>query len=141
MRPNIFTAFIPFVLTALTFNAHANDLIFKCKFKNDRQVSLYKDADNITYSFGKIESKPDLKLKTKKDQLNINLENLSGRYATNSIEIKNGTYSYKLITSVDRIADEQEPSTSLTAIKDNKNLTTFQCIKGSEEGSLISIDD
>lgn len=141
MRSILFTAPIFFLFTVLTFNVHANDLIFKCKFENSKQVSLYKNENDITYSFGKIGSKPDLKLKRKKDQLSLDLGNLSGRYITNSIKIKNGIYSYQLTTSVDRIADEQIPSTSLTVMKNDKSLTTIQCIKDSEEGSLISIDD
>ncbi len=140
MRSILFTAPTFFLVTTLTFNVHANDLIFKCRFESSKQVSLYKNDNYITYSFGKVGSKPDLELKRKKDQLSLDLEKLSGRYATNSIKIKNGIYSYQLSTSVDRIADEQIPSTSLTVMKNDKNLTTFRCIKDSEEGSLISID-
>lgn len=133
--------FISLAFTVLAFNSHANDLIFKCTFKNSKQVSLYKTDRNITYSFGKLNSTPELQLNKKREEIESNFENLSGRYATNSIKIKNGSYSYKLTTSVDRVADEQEPLTSLTVAKNNNDLTTFQCIKGSEEGSLISIDD
>ncbi|KAB8312646.1 hypothetical protein EH228_06325 [Erwinia endophytica] len=131
--------FIPLALIALTFNAHANDLIFKCTFKNSKQVSLYKKSNNIIYSFGKTNSKPDLQLHKKIEEIETDLENLSGRYATNSIKIKNGIYSYKLTTSVDRIADQQDPLTSLTVAKNNNDLTTLQCIKGSEVGSIVSI--
>lgn len=133
--------FIKFTLTALTFNVYASDVIFKCAFKNNKQVSLYKKTENIIYSFGKIGEKPDLELNRKREQIETNLGNLSGRYVTNSIIIKNGTYGYKLTTSVDRIAEEQEPSTSLTVMKNDNDLTTLQCMKGSEVGSLISIDN
>lgn len=133
--------YIPLSLIALTFNVHASDMIFKCMFKNHKQVSLYKKSNDITYTFGKPGEKPDLELNRKKDQIETNLGNLSGRYATNSIIIKNGVYGYKLTTSVDRIAEEQEPSTSLTVTKNDNDITTLQCMKGSEEGSLISIDD
>ncbi|AFJ47023.1 hypothetical protein [Shimwellia blattae] len=140
MRKNLLTAPV-FLLVALTFNVSANDIIFRCKFENDKQVSLYKKDNEIIYSFGRAGSKSDLELKRKKDQLSLNFENSSGRYITNSIEIKNGIYDYQLTTSVDRIADEQIPSTSLTVKKNNKTLTTLPCIKNSEEGSLISIND
>lgn len=125
----------------LAFNSHANDLIFKCTFKNSKKVSLYETNGNIIYSFGKSNSTPELQLNINRKEIESNFGDLSGRYATNSIKIKNGSYSYKLTTSIDRIADEQEPLTSLTVAKNNNDLTTFQCIKGSEEGSLISIDD
>jgi len=82
-----------------------------------------------------------MQLQKKRDEIDTNLENLSGRYATNSIKIKNGNYSYKLTTSVDRIAVQQDPLTTLTVAKSNNDLTTLQCIKGSEEGALISIDN
>ncbi|GEM_PF-978449 len=141
MQINRLAFFIPLASIVLIFNAHANDLIFKCKFKNSKQVSLYKKSSSIIYSFGKPNSKPELQLQKKRDEIDTNLENLSGRYATNSIKIKNGNYSYKLTTSVDRIAVQQDPLTTLTVAKSNNDLTTLQCIKGSEEGSLISIDN
>lgn len=133
--------FIHLTLTALTFNVYASDVIFKCTFENNKQVSLYKKTGNIIYSFGKIGEKPDLELNRKREQIETSLGNLSGRYATNSIVVKNGIYGYKLTTSVDRIAEKQEPSTSLTVMKNDNDLTTLQCIKDSETGSLISIDD
>ncbi|MFW0697063.1 hypothetical protein [Pantoea sp. R13S299] len=133
--------FIQLALIALTFNVSANEPIFKCKLNKNKQLILYKNTNSITYSFGKIGFKPELELSRKKEQIDIDLENLSGRYATNSIEFTNGKFSYKITTGVDRIANEQKPSTSLTVIENNIELTTLQCIKGSEEGSLLNIND
>ena len=121
--------------------ANANDLIFKCDIKNHKQINLHAKSGDVIYSFGKFGEKPELELSRKKKQIETNFGNLSGRYATNSIIIRNGNYSYRLTTSVDRIADIQEPSTSLTVMKNDKDLTTLQCIKGSEVGALIAIDD
>ncbi|CAM3861539.1 hypothetical protein ACLLS5_002436 [Salmonella enterica] len=121
--------------------ASANDLIFKCDVKNHKQISLHTKSGDVIYSFGRIGEKPEFELSRKKQQIETNFENLSGRYATNSIIIRNGNYSYRLTTSIDRIADIQEPSTSLTVMKNDKDLTTLQCIKGSEVGALIAIDD
>lgn len=129
------------MLTTLSFHASANSLIFKCETKGHKQINLYKISDSIVYTFGKSGSKPEIKLIRKKENLAMNFENLSGRYATNTIEIKNGNYSYRLTTSVDRIASEQEPTTSLTVIKNGNDLTSIQCLKGSEIGALISIED
>lgn len=130
-----------FALITSCFYASANDLIFKCEFKNHKQIYMHKSDDNVIYSFGKKEDKPEIELIRKRQQLETNFENLSGRYATNTIIIKNGNYSYRLTTSVDRISDFQEPSTSLTVMKGEKDLTALQCIKGSEIGSLIAVDD
>jgi len=123
------------------FQASANDLIFKCDVKNHKQIILHTKSGDVIYSFGRTGGKPELELSRKKQQIETNFENLSGRYATNSIIIRNGNYSYRLTTSIDRIADIQEPSTSLTVMKNDKDLTTLQCIKGSEVGALIAIDD
>jgi hypothetical protein len=123
------------------FHASANGLIFKCDVKNNKQINLYKKSDDVIYSFGRLGEKPELELARKKKQIETNFENSSGRYATNSIIIKNANFGYRLTTSIDRIADVQEPSTSLTVMKNDKDLTTLQCIKGSEVGSLIAIDD
>lgn len=141
MRLKKTTTVILITLMTLSFNTLANDLIFKCDIKNNKHVSLYKDLNYITYYFGKNNSPPDIELKRKKEQLNINIGNPSGRYLTNSIGINNGVYSYRLTTSVDRIADEQIPKTSLTVMKDGKDLTSLDCVKGSEVGALIAIDD
>lgn len=121
--------------------ASANDLIFKCDVKNHKQINLHAKSDDIIYSFGRIGEKAEIELPRKKQQVETNFGNLSGRYATNSIIIRNGNYSYRLTTSIDRIANIQEPSTSLTVMKNDKDLTTLQCIKGSEVGALIAIDD
>ncbi|EJI6848072.1 hypothetical protein NFU85_000435 [Salmonella enterica] len=121
--------------------ASAKDLIFKCDVKNHKQISLHTKSGDVIYSFGRVGEKPEFELSRKKQQIETNFENLSGRYATNSIIIRNGNYSYRLTTSIDRIADIQESSTSLTVMKNDKDLTTLQCIKGSEVGALIAIDD
>jgi len=141
MKMRKFILFISFLLSALSFNTNANSLIFKCKFNNNKQVSLFKEGNDVIYSFEKPDSNPDLKITRKRSQIDTNFGNLSGRYATNTIEIKNGAYSYRLTTSIDRIAKEQEPMTSLTVIKDKNYITSLQCLKGSEKGELISIDD
>lgn len=136
---------LKFVYLALLFpcfnlnanaNANANNLIFKCDIKNHKQIVLYKNSDNIIYSFGKSGEKPEIELSRKKQQIVTNFEASSGRYATNSIIINNGNYGYRLTTSIDRIADIQEPTTSLTVMRNDKDLTNFQCIKGSEAGRL-----
>lgn len=141
MRSQKTAIFLSLTLIALSFNSSANDLIFKCTTKNNKEIKLYKNGNTIQYSFGKIGAKPELELNKRKEELDVNLENLSGRYATNSIEIKNGIYSYRLTTSVDRIANEQDPITSLTVIKNGEGLTSLQCLKGSEIGTIISIND
>lgn len=141
MRLKMTTTAILMALMTLSFSVTANNLIFKCDIKNNKQVRLYKNLTYITYSFGKINTNPDIELKRKKEQLDIKTDNPSGRYLTNSIGINNGIYSYRLTTSVDRIADEQVPITSLTVMKYGKDLTSLGCIKGSEVGALIAIDD
>lgn len=102
---------------------------------------LYKDSNEIEYLFGKIGSAPDIELRREISQLDVDMANLSGRYLTNSIIIKNKAYGYRLTTSVDKIADEQVPKSTLTIMKNGKDLTSFQCIKGSEVGALIAIQD
>jgi hypothetical protein len=129
------------VLIMLSFYTNANSLIFKCSTSNNKQITLSRDGTNFIYSFGKTGHSSEIELVRKRNQLIIDFDNVSGRYATNSIEIENDNYSYQLTTSVDRIADEQEPTTSLAVMKNRKYLTTFQCLKGSELGSLINIDN
>lgn len=127
-------------LCSLSVNANNNNLIFTCSIANNKQILLYKDDNKIIYSFGKTKQKPEIILTREKNELNIKLGDFSGRYASNSIEIKNGSYVYKLATSVDRIAEEQKPHTSLSVLQGNKELTSLPCIEGSEDGSLLNIE-
>ena len=130
-----------FTLSFISHFSYASAVFFKCDFKNNKEVVLSRDGNDIYYIFGKKNSSPDIILKEKKERLDINFEDLSGRYLTNSLTIHNYSYSYRLITSVDRIADIQEPETSLTVLKNGEELTSLRCLKGSEVGALISIND
>lgn len=133
-------------LLALTSLLHTSvvcseENIFSCTTENHKKVRLYKEEGKIIYSFGKDEKKPEIILVRKKEDLGVNLENPSGRYLSSTIEIYNKKYTYQIITSVDRIADTQEPKTSLIVMNDKKYLASLNCIKGSEVGSLININN
>jgi hypothetical protein len=139
IKPSIYLLALTSLLhTSVVFS---EENIFSCTTENHKKVRLYKEEGKIIYSFGKKGKTPEIKLYRKKDDLVINLENTAGRYISSTIVVRNKKYEYQLTTSIDRIADTQEPQTSITVMNDQKYLTSLKCIKGSEVGALINIDN
>lgn len=121
-------------------NANANDLVFKCTTDNNKQVALYRNGDSIQYIFGKKNSKPELELIRKESDVQIDLEDPEGGGLSNSVEIKNGAYSYQLISNIDKFTEEHESTTSLNIMKGEDVIKTLYCTPNSVYGDLINID-
>jgi len=130
----------PAFLVVFIMNANANDLVFKCTTDNNKQVSLYRDGENIKYIFGKKNSKPELEIIRKKSDVQIDLEDPEGGGLSNSVEVKNGVYSYQLISNIDKFSEEHESTTSLNIMKGKNVIKTLYCTPKSVYGDLINID-
>lgn len=128
------------VVFSMNANANANDLVFKCTTDNNKQVSLYRDGENIKYIFGKKNSKPELEVIRKKSDVQIDLEDPDGGGLSNSVEVKNGAYSYQLISNIDKFSEGHESTTSLNIIKGEHVIKTLYCTPNSVYGDLINID-
>ncbi|MEP9008064.1 hypothetical protein [Enterobacter bugandensis] len=128
------------VIFSMNANANANDLVFKCTTNNNKQVSLYRDGENIKYIFGKKNSKPELEIIRKKSDVKIDLEDPEGGGLSNSVEVKNGAYSYQLISNIDKFSEEHESTTSLNIMKGENVIKTLYCTPNSVYGDLINID-
>ncbi|HFK5807045.1 TPA: hypothetical protein ACG0L8_001951 [Enterobacter bugandensis] len=128
------------VVFSMNANANANDLVFKCTTNNNKQVSLYRDGENIKYIFGKKNSKPELEIIRKKSDVKIDLEDPEGGGLSNSVEVKNGAYSYQLISNIDKFSEEHESTTSLNIMKGENVIKTLYCTPNSVYGDLINID-
>ncbi|AZZ43715.1 hypothetical protein C1896_01495 [Pseudomonadaceae bacterium SI-3] len=114
--------------------------LFSCKTKSNKFLELHKQDNTITYKFGKINSQPELELKKSLDEVEILIGNASGSELTNSISFANGEYTYTVISSVNKVADVQEPKHGILVKKNSNYLTYISCISASVEGSLLDFE-
>jgi hypothetical protein len=114
--------------------------LFSCKTKSNKFLELHKQDNTITYKFGKINSPPELELKKSSDEVEILIGNASGSELTNSISFANGEYTYTVISSVNKVADVQEPKHGILVKKNSNYLTYISCIPASVEGSLLDFE-
>jgi len=129
--------FLIFFSGRLTINVYAQEMVFECLTSKNKAVSLYQDGDDITYKFGKTNSKPDIIIKRKLQKLNIKQEIPVGSGLDSSIEFKNGTYSYTINESLNRVSEDHE-STAWLDVKKNENIiNSIDC--NVNNGSLTDI--
>lgn len=131
---------VPAFLVTFSINVNANGLVFKCTTDNNKEVTLSRDGGDIKYTFGRKNSKPELELIRKESDVQIDLEDPEGGGLSNSVEIKNGKYSYQLISDIDKFTEEHESTTSLNIMKGEDVIKTLYCTPNSVYGDLINID-
>lgn len=129
---------IVILTSSLSINASANELVFKCSTKNNKLISIYQDGRNLTYEFGKKDSKPEIELTKNKDQLNITQEIPVGTGLNSSVEFKNGIYSYTINESLNRVSDEHEAYAWLDVSKNKDVISSIDC--SIDYGSLSYIN-
>jgi hypothetical protein len=122
----------------LTINVYAQEMVFECLTSNDKAVSLYQDGDDITYKFGKTNSKPDIIIKRKLQKLNIKQEIPVGSGLDSSIEFENGTYSYTINESLNRVSEDHESTAWLDVKKNGNIINSIDC--NVNNGSLTDIN-
>ncbi|USR59824.1 hypothetical protein NFJ01_16350 [Lelliottia amnigena] len=123
---------------SLSTNVSAHELIFKCSTENNKSISVYKDGENLTYTFAKKNTQPEMELTRKKEQLSITQEIPVGTGLNSSIEFKNGIYSYTITESLNRVSDEHEASAWLDVSKNKDVISSMDCYI--DYGSLSDID-
>lgn len=114
--------------------------LFSCKTKSNKILELHKQDNTIIYKFGKLNSPPELELKKSSDEVQIVIGSASGSELTNSISFVNGEYTYTVISSVNKVADVQEPKHGILVKKNSNYLTYISCISASVEGSLLDLE-
>jgi len=114
--------------------------LFSCKTKSNKILELHKQDNTIIYKFWKINSPPELELKKTSDEVQIVIGSASGSELTNSISFVNGEYTYTVISSVNKVADVQEPKHGILVKKNSNYLTYIPCISASVKGSLLDFE-
>ncbi|EHN8829013.1 hypothetical protein L8P91_06925 [Enterobacter bugandensis] len=128
---------IAMLASSLSINANANELMFKCSTQNNKTISIYQDGNNLTYKFGRKNSKPEMDLTKNKEQLSITQEIPVGTGLNSSVEFKNGIYSYTINESLNRVSDEHEASAWLDVSKNKDIISSIDC--NIDYGSLSDI--
>lgn len=128
---------IAMLASSLSINANANKLMFKCSTQNNKTISIYQDGNNLTYKFGRKNSKPEMDLTKNKAQLSITQEIPVGTGLNSSVEFKNGIYSYTINESLNRVSDEHEASAWLDVSKNKDIISSIDC--NIDYGSLSDI--
>ncbi|TYP64433.1 hypothetical protein [Stutzerimonas stutzeri] len=113
---------------------------FSCTIKPNKYLKINKQENTIIYAFGRHKHPPELELKKTLDEVVISTGNVSGSELTNSISFANGDYTYTVISSVNRVADIQEPKHGILVQKNSDYLTYLPCISTSVDGSLLDLE-
>lgn len=113
---------------------------FYCKSESDKTLELYKQNNTISYKFGHPGRTPDLELNRLVDEVDISIGNVIGSELSNSATFTNGSYSYTVISTINRVADVQTPEHGILVKKNSNYLTYISCISASVEGSLLDLE-
>lgn len=129
---------LPSLLTAQTIDSGVP--FFRCATQSNKVVELLKEGDTIIYRFGQANSAPELELARPSREVSISIGTVSGNELSNSITFANGEYRYRIISSVNRIADTQTPRHGVMVMRNSSRLAYIACIPGSVGGSLLDVE-
>lgn len=113
---------------------------FYCKSKSDKTLELYKQNNTISYKFGHPGRTPDLELNRLVDEVYISIGNATGSELSNSVTFTNSSYSYTVISTINRVTDVQIPEHGILVEKNSKYLSYISCIPASVRGNLLDVE-
>lgn len=137
---HVITYIIVVLTVPLTAATERLPPFFYCKSKSDKTLELYKQNNTISYKFGHPGRTPDLELNRLIDEVYISTGNATGSELSNSVTFTNGSYSYTVISTINRVADVQIPKHGILVKKNSNYLTYISCISASVEGSLLDLE-
>lgn len=114
--------------------------IFMCKTKNNKNIEVYRDGDMVTYSFGRSDYPPELKLTRSMADLEVAIGSVSGNEISNSITFSNGVYAYRVMTTINKVSATQEPRHGVLVKKKTKYLAYIDCVPETVQGSLLDLE-
>lgn len=116
--------------------------VFSCatETETERNVEVFKGKNTFTYSFGRRNQTPELRLTRAIGDVRILINDISGNELTSSISFSNGNYTYIVKSTTNRVQDMQEPRYGVLIKKNSKYLSYIACKPGSERGSLLDVE-
>lgn len=101
---------------------------------------LEKEDMHFIYSFGKLDSEPEIIIKERIDAAEIKLSEPEGSNIVTSITIKNGKYAYEVFTSTDRMDALHSSHSGIFISSGNNFINRILCINESKSGNLLNLD-
>ncbi|KGQ33206.1 hypothetical protein [Gallibacterium anatis] len=130
------------VITLISNNAFSDENLFFCETENGKKIYLSKDNEFFTYkAINAKTGEKELIFKNRiEDVREITPEDYqyTGRSLNYSYEVKNGSYSYVLTTSTDRITLEN--SSYITILKNGKDIKELICKNNRNKEESINFD-
>ena len=116
--------------------------VFQCTATNNKQIEVCDAGKTINYSFGKHGKKPELALSVPRDQATTFQWHGIGRYINYSVSIPNGSYTYTVYTSIDKLEENEAKGfeAGVMVEKSDEHLVTVICRDTTVVEALEGID-
>ena len=105
----------------------SGEILFLCKTKNGKTITLTDSGSTIDYSFGKSGTKPEIDLKVPRDK--VRSVQFSGPFGRSVYEVRvpNGNLSYNVIFETGRGDKGDFESYSVSVMKGEKEIANVAC--------------
>lgn len=105
--------------------------VFSCTTEKQKIIEVCDSGKTINYSFGKVNLKPEIVVRTPRKEASTTQWQGFGRHMSNSIEIPNGNTVYSIFKGIDKImeGDKKEPQVEagVSVEINKKHITTVKC--------------
>ncbi|MGB0848394.1 MAG: hypothetical protein ACPGSM_16815 [Thiolinea sp.] len=121
---------------------NSSKTVFSCTTTNHKQIEVCDAGQTISYSFGKIGSKPELALSVPRAKASTFQWHGFGRYINYSVTIPNGEYRYNVYTSIDKMEEDEKKGyeAGVTVEKKQSLLATVICRDDTVVDNIQGID-
>ncbi|MFV9473431.1 hypothetical protein ACM5Q9_03275 [Advenella sp. RU8] len=127
-------AILALLFSASAANASNGNIVFSCFTKNKKEIKIVQKGNKFTYSFGKINLKPDISLTRHESQLMTYAWTGVGKDMPYGVTFQNGEYSYTVYETIARDYAEDEVQVELLrgvyVEKNGKKIADIPCLHG-----------
>lgn len=114
--------------------------VFSCTTETEKNVEVLKGKNTFTYSFGRRNQAPELRLTRAEGDVRVLINDVSGNELTSSISFSNGNYTYIVKSTANRVQETQDPRYGVLIKKNSNYFSYIACKPGSERGSLLDVE-
>lgn len=125
----ILPAIIALLFTTPVFAKCENNskTVFSCMTAKGKHIEVCDAKKTITYSFGKPQEKPEIVVKIPRQQASTSQWSGFGRYLSYAVDIPNGTTTYSVFWSVDRISETHAIEAGVNVMVNKELASTVLC--------------
>ena len=131
------------LLTILSTHSYAScnkgATIFSCTTKKGKQIEVCDNKTTIEYSFGKLNSKPELLINVPRKNVTTTQWAGMGSYVSYSVDIPNNNTVYNIFWGMDRM-NENHPIEAGVNVFINKNLAATVYCSDKIENNIKGVD-